>query len=112
MGRRKGKSKGGKVIATVEATEYDMWMVNEYNGQYSLCDCWEGNDGDIMPNFCEIENHKTGKSMSIPKGLGGRFDTLEELNAVLGKLYGKIKRAIEAGVGGGEDDPPDDDIPF
>jgi hypothetical protein len=103
--RNRGSKKGGKAITTVEVNDYDMWMVNEYDGQYSLCDCWEGKDGDIMPNFCTIENFKTGKEMQVPKGLSGRFDSLEELNEVLGKLYGKIKRHIERGEGAA-DEPP------
>jgi hypothetical protein len=96
-----------QTIAKVEATRYDLWVVQEYNGSYSLIEGWEGNDGTIRPNFCTIENSKTGKEMTIPKGLGGRFDSIDDLMAVLGKLYGKLKRYKEAQEG-----PPQDDIPF
>jgi hypothetical protein len=90
-------------IAKVQATEYDLWVVQEFNGNFSLIDGWEGNDGKVRPNFCTIETKNGDKN--IPKGLGGRFDSLEDLMAVLGKLYGKCKRALEAGEGA-DDVPP------
>lgn len=100
------------VVAVIEATKYDKWMVNEYNGKYSLVDCWKNQNDEYIPNFCEIKNRKSGDMMKIPKGLGGRFDDLSELRAMLVLLVKKID-AYDEGEPQVPVDPTDDgDIPF
>lgn len=104
-----------KVIAIVKVSEYDHWMVNEYNGKYTLVDCWESRDDGWVPSWCTIKTRKGGE-MKIPKGLGGRFDSLDELLKAVGTLYGKIKKAKEREEERfPQEEPvsiPDDDIPF
>ncbi len=107
----KGNKSTAKTIVKVEATKYDLWVVQEYNGQFSLLEGWEGKDGEIRPNFCTIEK-QDGKEITIPKGLGGRFDDIEDLMGVLGKLYGKLKRYKEAQEKEEPESIPEDEVPF
>lgn len=97
-------------LIVIEIDKYNTWMVNEYNEQYSLCDCWKNRNGEYVPSFCEIKN-----GMKVPKGLGGRFDDIKELRAMLVLLVKKIDAydvndpATSKPSNSG---PTDDTIPF
>ncbi len=77
------------VIAVIEVDKYNNWMVNEYNGKFSVVDCWQNNEDEWIPSFCTIQ--RRGKDpLKIPKGLGGQFEDLKELRAMLLTLIKKM----------------------
>jgi hypothetical protein len=42
---------------------------NVSTGRYTLNDAWEGNDGEIRPNFCKVKRGNNPER-NIPLGIG------------------------------------------
>jgi hypothetical protein len=100
------------VVGVIEVTKYDKWMINEYNGSYSLVDCYEDRNGDYKPKFCTVKKYD-GDEITIPKGLGGKFEDLKELRSMLLMLIKKVDAYDPADPEPSANDAGDgDDIPF
>lgn len=100
-----------KIISVIQIDKYNNWMVQEYNGKYSVVDCYKSRKtGDWTASFCQIRDGQ----YTIPKGLGGQFEDLQDLRASLFRL---IRSVDEYDEHAGDPNVPDydtseDDIPF
>lgn len=95
------------VLAILNIDKYNNWMVQEYNGKYSVVDCYKTSSGEWRTSFCEIKK-RDGDMIKIPKGLGGQFESKEDLRAALFQLI----KSVDEYEGEAVIPPEDDDIPF
>jgi hypothetical protein len=89
------KKNNTKIIAKLEVDEYNAWACQEYNGEYSFVGGWVGDKGDFMVNWVD-EEFANGKTYSVPKGPGGRFEDLEDFSRALSKFAAKVRNAVDA----------------